>query len=192
MEEKTAGVPVPLILPEKPPSQAEIDTVLLTVDAMPGKLDRKDIVFILKGSRRSRALFNQWYKLETFGTMHHMTDYDIGRIVDWCIQDGWLRLMINREGRIAAYFDKKGWGRNKEIWRDRLLEALDVWAERGNLEDVWPRLRPIHPEIKTMALDALAQRGDISDSLRKVLEVWADNEERPDIASSLRELLAEA
>ncbi len=190
--EKTAGIPVPLMLPEEPPSQAEIDMVLLTVDAMPGKLDRKDIVLILKGSRRSRALFNQWYKLETFGTMHHMTDYDIGQTVDWCIQDGWLRLMLDREGRIAVYFDKKGWERNKEIWRDRLLEALDVWAERGNLEDVWPRLRPIHPEIKSMALDALNQRDDISDPLRKVLKIWADNEERPEITSSLRKLLAEA
>ncbi len=192
MLDKSAGVPVPLILPKEPPSQAEIDVVLLTVDALPGKLDRKDIVFILKGSRRSRALFNQWYKLETFGVMHHLDDYRIGSTVDWCIHDGWLRLMINREGRIAVYFAEKGWERNKEIWRDRVLEALETWAENGRLDEVWPRLRPIHPEIKAMVIDALRQREGISDDLRQVLAEWAAGEERPDISSSLQELLAEA
>ncbi len=191
MEEKPAGVPVPLMLPEKPPSQAEIDVVLLTVDALPGKLDRKDIVFILKGSRRSRALFNQWYKLETFGVMHHLNDYRIGSTVDWCIHDGWLRLMVDDRGKITVYFAEKGWERNKEIWRDRLLEALDTWAGNGKLDEVWPRLRPIHPEIKTMVIDSLRRREEIPGDLQRVLEVWADNEDRPNIASALQELLAE-
>ncbi len=188
MTEEVRKIPVPLILPDEPPTQAEIDLVLLTVDALPGKLDRKDIVFILKGSRRSRALFNQWYKLETFGSMHHLNDYTIGQTVDWCIHDGWLQLVITPGGDIRVYFDKKGWERNKEIWKERILDWFETLAKEERPEDVWPRMKPIHPEIKKMVLEDLATRE--GGRLAPVLRAWRAHEESEEIRARIDEILS--
>ncbi len=184
------GIPVPLLLPDEPPSQAEIDLVLLTVDALPGKLDRKDIVFILKGSRRSRALFNQWYKLESFGAMHHLDDYTIGKTVDWCIYDGWLQLVVDPKGEMKVYFDKKGWERNKEIWKQRVLDWFGMLMEQGTPKDVWPRMKPIHREIKSMVLDEIADRG--TREFDPILVEWESHEEDLEIRSRIRDVLASA
>jgi hypothetical protein len=180
-------IPVPLILPEEPPTQAEIDLVLLTVDALPGKLDRKDIVFILKGSRRSRALFNQWYKLETFGSMHHLNDYRIGQTVDWCIHDGLLQLVINPQGEMKVYFDKKGWERNKDIWKERILDWFGMLVDEGKPEDVWPRIKPIHPEIKQMVLEHISRLGNRR--FEPVLAAWEAHEENAEIKARIEQLL---
>ncbi len=173
-EQSPKSIQVPLFLPEHPPSQAEIDAVLLTVDALPGKLERKDIIFILKGSRRSRTLFNQWYRLESYSALRHMTDDAIMRTVDYCFHDGWLRLVYDQNGKLLAVFDQKGWERIKAIWAERVRSWLHSWVDTGTPEAAWPKLKPIHTQIKNMVLVSIA--GKDAKKLQPALEVWAANE----------------
>jgi len=184
------SIPVRLWPLEEPPTQAEIDAVLMTVDALPGKLERKDIVFILKGSRRGRALFNQWYRMESYAALRHLRDDMIVRIVDYCIRDGWLQLAYDQKGKLLAYFDAKGWDRIKQIWARRVQDWLRQWAEQGVPEDAWPRLQRIHLQIKTMVIDRLRERN--SADLVPLLRTWAEHEQTAEVQQALADLLADS
>ena len=185
--EAQQDIPVRLWSIDEPPSQTEIDAVLMTVDALPGKLERKDIVFILKGSRRGRTLFNQWYRLESYAALRHLQDDMIVRIVDYCIQEGWLQLAYGSKDKLLAYFDAKGWERIKQIWAQRVQDWLQYWAEHGVPEEAWTRLQRIHPQIKTMVIDNLREQGN--DNLVPVLRQWAENEQVDEIRQALVNLV---
>ena len=49
------STPVTLVLPAEPPTQDEIDAVLMATDAIIGRAGRNGVVLILKGSRSQKA-----------------------------------------------------------------------------------------------------------------------------------------
>ncbi|MFQ5858291.1 MAG: RQC-minor-1 family DNA-binding protein [Anaerolineae bacterium] len=168
-------VPVTLVLPPEPPTQDEIDAVLMATDSIISQAGRSGVVLILNGSRSQKALGWEWDKLPDYGRLSHLTADQIARKVDWCIHHGWLRLEY-REGIPLLFHSEKGWERVKNLWVERLLGWFEEWQAEGKPQRVWPRLETIHRDIKYMLLDAIAERE--RRDLVPVLRTWFRNEVR--------------
>jgi hypothetical protein len=82
------STPVTLVLPAEPPTQDEIDAVLMATDAIIGRAGRNGVVLILKGSRSQKAQKWVWDRLPDYGGLRHLTADQIASKVDWCIPSG--------------------------------------------------------------------------------------------------------
>jgi hypothetical protein len=167
--------PVTLVLPADPPTQDEIDAVLMATDSIIGEAGRTGVTLILNGSRSKKALEWEWDQLDDYGRLRHLTADQIGRKVDWCIHYGWLRIEYDRHIPLL-YHTAKGWARVKQLWMERLLGWFTEWAETGQPERVWPRLETIHREIKFMVLEHIAEEQRLD--LLPVLRAWFPHEIR--------------
>jgi len=85
-------------LPAEPPTQDEIDAILMGADAIINQAGRSGLTLILNGSRSKKALEWEWDKLPDYGALQHLTADQITRKIDWCIHHKWLRLKHNRDG----------------------------------------------------------------------------------------------
>lgn len=179
-------VPVTLVLPAEPPTQEEIDAVLMATDAIIGEAGRSGVTLILNGSRSKKALRWEWDELPDYGRLKHLTADQITRKIDWCIHNKWLRLEYNRDGIPLLYHSPKGWERVKRLWIERLLGWFEAWQEGGEPERVWPRLETINREIKEMVLDAIAEQG--RRDLEPLLRAWFPHEVRS-VRSSINRTL---
>jgi hypothetical protein len=173
---RRAPIPVTLVLPAEPPTQEEIDAILMATDAIVGQAGRSGVTLILNGSRSKKALEWEWDRLPDHGALRHLTADQITRKVDWCIHHGWLRLEHNRNGIPLLYHSDKGWERAKRLWVERLLGWFEDWLNAGQPERVWPRLETINRDIKFMLLEAIGER-DRRD-LAPVLRAWFPHEVR--------------
>ena len=169
-------ISVTLVLPAEPPTQDEIDVILMGADAIVGQAGRSGLTLILNGSRSKKALEWEWDQLPDYGALQHLTADQITRKVDWCIHHKWLRLEHNRDGIPLLYHSPKGWERVKQLWVERLLGWFEQWQEAGQPGRVWPRLETIHRDIKFMLLEAVSER-DRRD-LAPVLRAWFPHEVR--------------
>jgi len=168
-------IPVTLVLPAEPPTQDEIDAILMATDSIIGEAGRSGVVLILNGSRSQKALGWEWDKLPDYGRLRHLTADQIARKVDWCIHHRWLRIEYDRHIPLL-FHTKKGWERVKQLWVERLLAWFDEWLAAGEPERVWPRLETINREIKFMLLDEIARRGDAR--FVAILRAWFPHEIR--------------
>jgi hypothetical protein len=162
-------IPITLVLPAKPPTQEEIDAIIMATDAIVGRAGRSGVVLILKGSRSQKALTWEWDKLPDHGRLAHLTTEQIERKVDWCIYHKWLRIEYDRAVPLL-YHTEQSWERAKPLWVERLLEWFDEWLLAGQPEQVWPRLETIHRDIKFMLLDEIARQRMVH--LTPVLHSW--------------------
>jgi hypothetical protein len=169
-------IPVTLVLPAEPPTQEEIDAILMATDAIVGQAGRSGVTLILNGSRSKKALEWEWDKLPDYGALRHLTADQITRKVDWCIHHRWLHLEHNRNGIPLLYHSDKGWERAKRLWVERLLSWFEDWLNAGQPERAWPRLEPIDRDVKFMLLEAIGER-DRRD-LAPVLRAWFPHEVR--------------
>lgn len=169
-------VQVTLVLPAEPPTQEEMDTILMATDAIVGQAGRSGVTLILNGSRSKKALEGEWDKLPDYGALQHLTADQITRKVDWCIHHKWLSLEHNRDGIPLLYHSSKGWERVKQLWVERLLGWFEEWQDAGQPGRVWPRLETIQRDIKFMLLEAIRER-DRPD-LAPVLRAWFPHEVR--------------
>jgi superfamily II DNA helicase RecQ len=169
-------VQVTLVLPAEPPTQEEMDTILMATDAIVGQAGRSGVTLILNGSRSKKALEWEWDKLPDYGALQHLTADQITRKVDWCIHHKWLSLEHNRDGIPLLYHSSKGWERVKQLWGERLLGWFEEWQDAGQPGRVWPRLETIHRDTKFMLLEAIRER-DRRD-LAPVLRAWFPHEVR--------------
>lgn len=169
-------VPVTLVLPAEPPTQEEIDAVLMATDAVIGEAGRSGVTLILNGSRSKKALRWEWDELPDYGRLEHLTADQITRKIDWCIHHKWLRLEYNRDGIPLLYHSAKGWKRVKQLWVERLLGWFEACQEAGQPELVWPRLETINRQIKEMTLDRIAEQG--RRDLEPLLRAWFPHEVR--------------
>jgi hypothetical protein len=104
-------IPVTLVLPADPPTQEEIDAILMAADALIDQVGRSGLTLILNGSRSKRVLEHGWDQVPEYGALGHLTADQIGRKVDWCIHHGWLELEYNYDGVPLLYHSPKGWER---------------------------------------------------------------------------------
>ncbi len=169
-------IQVTLVLPAEPPTQDEIDAILMATDAIINQAGRSGLTLILKGSRSKKALEWEWDKLPDYGALRHLTADQITRKVDWCIHHKWLRLEHNRDGIPLLYHSERGWERVKRLWVERLLGWFEEWQAAGQPERVWPRLETINREIKFLLLEAIVERG--RRDLAPVLQAWFPHEVR--------------
>ncbi len=169
-------IPVTLVLPAEPPTQEEIDAILMAADAIVGQAGRSGLVLILNGSRSKKVREWEWDKLPDYGALKHLTAEQIARKVDWCIHHRWLRLEHNPNGIPLLYHSAKGWEQVKRLWVKRLLGWFGAWQEAGQPKKVWPRLETIHREIKLMLLAAI--RDQERHDLVPVLRAWFPHEVR--------------
>ena len=169
-------IPVTLVLPPEPPTQDEIDAIIMATDSIIGQAGRSGVVLILNGSRSKKALEWGWDKLPDYGALKHLTAEQIARKVDWCIHHRWLRLEYNRDGIPLLYHSEKGWERVKQLWVERLLGWFEEWLAAGRPERVWPRLETINREIKFLLLEEIAHRE--ATNLVPVLRAWFPHEIR--------------
>lgn len=169
-------VPVTLVLPAEPPTQDEIDVILMAADAIVGQAGRSGLTLILNGSRSKKALEGEWDKLPDYGALRYLTADQITRKVDWCIHHKWLRLEHNRDGIPLLYHSSMGWERVRQLWVERLLSWFEEWQEAGQPGWVWPRLETINRDIKFMLMEAISQRG--RRDLIPVLRAWFPHEVR--------------
>lgn len=168
-------IPVTLVLPAEPPTQDEIDAILMATDSIIGRAGRSGVVLILNGSRSKKALSWEWDELPDYGRLQHLTADQIARKVDWCIHHRWLRIEYDRHIPLL-FHTEKGWQRVEALWVQRLLGWFEDWLNRGTPERVWPRLEHIHREIKFMLLDEIAEQGVAH--LAPVLYAWFPHEIR--------------
>ena len=168
-------IPVTLVLPAEPPTQDEIDAVLMATDSIIGRAGRSGVVLILNGSRSQKALGWEWDKLPDYGRLRHLTADHIARKVDWCIHHRWLRIEYDRDIPLLFHTDK-GWKRVQDLWVKRLLGWFDEWLAAGKPKRVWPRLEHIHRDIKFMLLDEIA--GQQMARMAPVLRAWFRHEIR--------------
>ena len=169
-------IPVTLVLPAEPPTQDEIDAVLMATDSIIGQAGRSGVVLILNGSRSQKALSWEWDKLPDYGRLRHLTADQIARKVDWCIHHKWLRIEYNRDGIPLLLHAEKGWERVKRLWVERVLGWFEEWIAANQPNQVWPRLEHIHREIKSMVLDEIA--GQKMVHVAPVLRAWSQHEVR--------------
>jgi hypothetical protein len=169
-------IPVTLVLPAEPPTQDEIDAVLMATDSIIGQAGRSGVVLILNGSRSQKALSWEWDKLPDYGRLRHLTADQIARKVDWCIHHKWLRIEYNRDGIPLLLHAEKGWERVKRLWVERVLGWFEEWTAANQPNQVWPRLEHIHREIKSMVLDEIA--GQKMVHVAPVLRAWSQHEVR--------------
>jgi hypothetical protein len=163
------------VLPVEAPTQDEIDAVLMATDSIIGEAGRTGVSLILNGSRSKKALEWEWDQLDDYGHLQHLTADEIGRKVDWCIHNGWLRIKYDRHIPLL-YHTAKGWERVKALWVARLLGWFTEWTAAGEPERVWPRLETIHREIKFMVLDKIAEEERFD--LVPLLRTWFPHEIR--------------
>jgi hypothetical protein len=169
-------IQVTLVLPAEPPTQEEIDAILMATDAVIDQAGRSGVTLILNGSRSKKALEWEWDKLPDYGALKHLIADQITRKIDWCIHHRWLRLEHNRDGIPLLYHSEKGWERVKQLWVERLLGWFEEWQAQGHPQQVWPRLEMIGREIKFLLLEAIRER-DRRD-LAGVLRAWFPHEVR--------------
>jgi len=112
---------VNLVLPAEPPTEQEIDAVLMATDAIIGQAGRSGVTLILNGSRSKKALEWEWDRLPDYGALRRLTADQITRKIDWCIHHRWLRVEHNRDGIPLLYHTEKSWERVKRLWVERLL-----------------------------------------------------------------------
>ena len=144
---KRHQIPVTLNLPDEPPTPAEIDAIIMTVDAIIGQAGRAGVVLILNGSRSKKVYCWEWEKIAEYGALSYLTGPKIGSLVDWCIDQYWLDIEYTRDGIPLLFTTDKGWERAKGIWARRVLGWFDEWASAGTPENVWPRLEKINQQI---------------------------------------------
>ncbi|MFO7682012.1 MAG: hypothetical protein R6X34_18365 [Chloroflexota bacterium] len=173
---KRPPIPVHLSLPDEPPTQAEIDAILMATDSIIGGAGRAGVTLILNGSRSQKALRHEWDKLPEYGALSHLTAVVIGNKIDWCIRYDWLCYEHTRDGIPLLFHTAKGWERVKAIWVRRILDWLTAWQAAGTPEQVWPRLETIHHEIKYLLLQALREQPQ--PELTPVLHAWFPHEVR--------------
>ena len=169
-------ISVTLVLPAEPPTQDEIDAILMAADAITDQAGRSGLTLILNGSRSKKALEWEWDQLPDYGALRHLTADQITRKVDWCIHHKWLRLEHNRDGIPLIYHSQRGWERVELLWVERLLGWFEEWQETGQPERVWPRLETIQRDIKFMLLEAIEERE--RRDLAPVLRAWFAHEVR--------------
>jgi len=169
-------IPVTLVLPAEPPTQEEIDAILMAADAIIDQAGRSGLTLILNGSRSKKALEWEWDKLPDYGRLSHLTADQITRKIDWCIHHKWLRLEHNRNGIPLLYHSRQGWERVKGLWVERLIGWFEGWMDNKTPERVWPRLETINRDIKFMLLDAIRERE--RRDLAPVLRAWFPHEVR--------------
>lgn len=101
-------IPVTLVLPPAPPTQDEIDAILMAADAIVAEAGRAGVVLILNGSRSKKALAQGWDKLPDYGRLSHLSADAIARKVDWCIHHGWLHIECDHEIPLLVHSPKGG------------------------------------------------------------------------------------
>lgn len=169
-------IQVTLVLPADPPTQEEIDAILMATDAVIDQAGRSGVTLILNGSRSKKALEWEWDKLPDYGALKHLTADQITRKIDWCIHNRWLRLEHNRDGIPLLYHSEKGWERVEALWVERLLGWFEEWQAAGQPERVWPRLETINRDIKFLLLKEIEQQQ--RRDLASVLLAWFPHEVR--------------
>ena len=169
-------ISVTLVLPAEPPTQDEMDVILMAADAIINQAGRSGLTLILNGSRSKKALEWEWDKLPDYGALCHLTADQITRKIDWCIHHKWLRLEHDRDGIPLLYHSEKGWERTEQLWVERLLGWFEEWQEAGQPGQVWPRLETIQRDIKFMLLEAISEQG--RRDLAPVLRAWFPHEIR--------------
>jgi hypothetical protein len=70
---KRPPIEVRLVLPAEPPTEDEIDAVLMTTDAIIGQAGRSGVTLILNGSRSKKALEWEWDRLPDYGALRRLT-----------------------------------------------------------------------------------------------------------------------
>ncbi|MCP4421751.1 MAG: hypothetical protein GY805_34495 [Chloroflexi bacterium] len=121
-QRKKRYIPVRLTLPDELPTQMEIDAILMATDAIIGTVGRAGVVLILNGSKSQKALRHEWDKLPDYGALSHLPAKKIGGLVDYCIDNYWLRIEYNRDGIPLLFHTTKGWSRVKMLWVERILD----------------------------------------------------------------------
>ncbi|HRQ42428.1 MAG TPA: RQC domain-containing protein [Chloroflexota bacterium] len=168
--------PVHLTLPAEPPTQAEIDAILVATNSIMGDAGRAGVTLILNGSRSQKARRHEWDKLPEYGALSHLTAVTIGQKIDWCIRHGWLRYEYTRDGIPLLFHTETGWERVQALWVRRSLEWFVAWQAAGTPEQVWPRLETINHEIKYLLLERLCDPPQ--PELAPVLYAWFPHEVR--------------
>ena len=169
------NIPVTLTLPAEPPTQEEIDAVLMATDAIISQAGRNGVILILNGSRSQKVKRWEWDKLPDYGALSHLTAKEIGTKVDWCIHHNWLRIEYN-DGIPFLLHTAKGWPRVKQIWVDRIIGWLEQWQAEDTPDALWPRLEHINREIKHMVLEKIER--DQRRDLAPILGHWFRQEVR--------------
>lgn len=173
---KRPPIPVHLSLPDEPPTQAEIDAILMATDSIIGNAGRAGVTLILNGSRSQKVQRHEWDKLPEYGALSHLTAVSIGQKIDWCLRNGWLRYERTRDGIPLLFHTEKGWERVTWLWARRILEWFAAWQAEGKPEQVWPCLETINHEIKYLLLNMLRERPQ--PELAPVLRAWFPHEVR--------------
>jgi hypothetical protein len=166
-------IPVTLTLPAESPTPAEIDAILMTVDAVVGSAGRTGVVQILGRSHSQKVQQRGWDQLPEYGALGGRTAKEIGTLVDWCIHHDWLRLQYERDIPLLVH-SPRGWERTKQLWVQRVIGWLEAWT--GQPEQLWAQLEHIHRDIKLMTLEALHL--DDRRELAPVLRAWFPYETR--------------
>ncbi|NHZ72553.1 MAG: hypothetical protein GWP17_05680 [Aquificales bacterium] len=173
---KRSPIPVTLTLPAEPPTQAEIDAILMATDAIIGVAGRAGVVLILNGSKSKKALRNEWDKLPEYGVLAQLTAVKIGTLVDWCIHRRWLRIESTRDGIPLLFHTERGWERVKRLWVARILDWFNEWQMAGTSQNIWPRLENINQQIKYLLLEHLQERPQ--PAFAPILRAWFPHEVR--------------
>jgi len=168
-------IPVTLVLPAEPPTQDEIDAILMAADAIVGRAGRSGLTLILNGSRSQKVLEWELDQLPDYGALCHLTSKEIGYKVDWCIHHKWLRIGYDRDIPLL-FHTEKSWERVKALWVERLLGWFDDWLAAGQPGQVWPRLETINRDIKFMLLDEIVRQKMVR--MAPVLRAWFPHEVR--------------
>jgi len=158
-----------------PPTQDEIDAILMAADTIVGKADQNDLASILKGGDPSkRVLEKGWNKLPDYGALEDLTFDQIDGKVSWCIHHRWLRIKRDQDGIPLLCHSVQGEEQAKALWVEWLLGWFEDWRGAGQPGRVWPRLETINRDIKFMLLEAISER-DRRD-LSPVLRAWFPHE----------------
>jgi len=173
---KRPRIPVYLSLPDQPPTQAEIDAILMATDSIIGAAGRAGVTLILNGSRSKKVQRNGWDQLSEYGALNYLTAVSIGQRIDWCIRERWLRYEYTRDGIPLLFHTPPGWERVELLWVARMLDWFAAWQVAGTPEQVWLRLETINHEIKYLLLETLQKQPQ--PELAPVLRAWFPHEVR--------------
>jgi len=175
MGRRVRRVPVALTLPAEPPTADEIDTILMAADEVIMRAGRNGLTLILKGSRSAKVFEKEWNQVETYGALAHLTRDEIARKVDWMIHHRWLRIEYDWALPLIAH-SERGWERVQRLWVEKLLGEFETWVTEGQPEQVWPRIKTIHRQIKFQLLERI--RAQQAHHLAPVLLAWRPHEVR--------------